>query len=54
MNIPVWKVSYMERGSTAVHVTTYEGERTRNEVAEFFGLNSPDIVWYEINLVGIK
>lgn len=28
MNIAVWKVSYMERGSSAVHVTTYEGVLT--------------------------
>lgn len=24
MNIAVWKISYMERGSSAVRVTTYE------------------------------
>ena len=54
MNIAVWKVSYMERGSSAVHVTTYEGVLTRDEVAEFFGLNRPDIVWYEVVLTGVK
>lgn len=54
MNIPVWKVSYMERGSSAVHVTTYEGVLTRDEVVEFFGLNSSDIVWYEVVLTGVK
>lgn len=54
MNIPVWKVSYMEQGSSAVHVTTYEGKLTRSEVVDFLGLNKSDIVWYEVNLVGIK
>ena len=48
MNVSVWKVSYMERGSSAVHTTTYEGVLTRDEVIEFFGLDSPDIAWYEV------
>lgn len=54
MNITAWKVSYKERGSSAVRVTIYEGVLTRNEVIEFFGLNSPDIVWYEVVPVEAK
>ena len=54
MNIAIWKISYMERGSSAVRVTTYEGVLTRDEVVEFFGLNSPNIVWYEVVLTGVK
>lgn len=54
MNVSVWKVSYMERGSSAVHTTTYEGVLTRDEVIEFFGLDSPDIVWYKVALTEVK
>ena len=45
-----WIINYIEVGSTKVRTTTHSGNKSRNEVIEFFGLNENDIEWYEVLL----
>lgn len=52
MNVPVWKVSFLRRGSHRVEsLILYNG--TRAEAAERLGLNTEAFVWYEVSLVDI-
>lgn len=37
-----------EKGNDHVITTSYTGDRTREYVIKFFGLEGPDVEWYEI------
>jgi hypothetical protein len=45
-----WIISYIEVGSGKVRTTTHSGNKTKEEVIEFFGLNESDIEWYDVVL----
>lgn len=45
-----WIVKYRENGSDRIRTTSHTGNKTRQEVIDFFGLNESDIDWYEITL----
>mgnify|MGYP007113739400 CR=1 FL=1 len=49
-----WKIRLKER--TTGHICTPEhiGYFTREQVIEFFGLENPDVEWYEIEEVPYK
>ncbi len=49
-----WKIRLKER--TAGHILTpeYIGYSDREEVIKFFGLENPDVEWYEIEEVPYK
>ena len=54
MNIPVWKISWMEKGSSTVHVTRLTRQCDRIEAEKYIKRMRPDVVWCEVILVGIK
>lgn len=43
-----YKVTVKEVGRMAPLTTEYVGPKDRQEVIEFFGLNKPDVEWYEL------
>lgn len=43
-----WKVEYIETGRKGTRSTTHTGNLSKEEVIEFFGLNEPDIEWYNV------
>jgi hypothetical protein len=43
-----WKVRFQEVGNKKIGETTHSGSLDEKGVIEFFGLNGPDIVWYEV------
>ena len=45
-----WIVKYREVGSDRIRTTTHSGNKTKEEVIEWFGLNGNDIDYYEVLL----
>lgn len=45
-----WIVKYREVGSDRIRTTTHSGNKSKEEVIEWFGLNGNDIEWYEVLL----
>jgi hypothetical protein len=43
-----WIVKYREVGSSRIGTTSHTGTLDREGVIEFFGLNGPDIEWYDV------
>lgn len=43
-----WQVRYREAGKSETQTTRHLGHLTEAEVIKFFGLNSPDVEWYDI------
>lgn len=43
-----FKISARERTTGHIVTPEYIGYKTRDEIIEFFGLEEPDIEWYEI------
>lgn len=48
INMRKWIVKYREVGSSRIGTTTHTGTLDREGVIEFFGLNGPDIEWYDV------
>ena len=46
--IKSYKVTVKEVGRMAPLTTEYVGSKDRQEVIEFFGLDKPDVEWYEL------
>lgn len=46
-----WKIRLKERGADHVLTPEYIGYHDREEVIEFFGLENPEVEWYEIEEV---
>lgn len=45
-----WIVKYREVGSDRIRTTAHSGNKTKEEVIEWFGLNGNDIEYYEVLL----
>lgn len=45
-----WIVKYREVGSDRIRTTSHSGNKSKEEVIEWFGLNGKDIDWYEVLL----
>jgi len=43
-----WQVRYREAGKSETRTTKHLGHLTEAEVIKFFGLNDPDVEWYDI------
>lgn len=43
-----YNVIFKEVGKDRVGQTSHTGNLTREEVIEFFGLDKPDVEWYDI------
>lgn len=43
-----WIVRYREVGKSETRITRHLGHLTEAEVIKFFGLNDPDVEWYDI------
>ena len=43
-----WQIRYREAGKSEIQTTKHLGHLTEAEVIKFFGLNDPDIEWYDI------
>lgn len=48
-----FKIRAKERTTGQIVTPEYVGNKTREQVIEFFGLEEPDIEWYEISEVEI-
>ena len=48
-----FKIRTKERTTGQIVTPEYVGNKTREQVIEFFGLEEPDIEWYEISEVEI-
>lgn len=46
-----WEIIYKEVNRPRPNTTSYTGYKTREEVIEFFGLEEPDVEWYEIEQI---
>ena len=50
-----WKAKIKEKGRESILTPEYSffnaGEKTRQEIIEFWGLEGDDIEWYELELV---
>ena len=47
-----WKVDYKDTKSEGRVNTTYcYHVNTKEEVIDFFGLNRPDVLWYEVSAI---
>ena len=47
-----WKITYIDTKSRGRKNTTYyEGSCTRQFIIDFFGLNQPDVLWFNIEIV---
>ena len=45
------EVKFKEFGSDRIGTTSYSGENlTRSFIIDFFGLNQPDITWFDIKI----
>ena len=44
-------VRFREVGSSRIGETTYSGPLSKEGLIEFFGLDGPDVEWYEIEEV---
>lgn len=49
-----WKVRLKERASEHILTPEHIGYLSREQVIEFFGLEEPDIEWYDIEEVPYK
>ncbi len=49
-----WKIRLKERTTGHILTPEYIGYHNREEVIEFFGLENPDVEWYEIEDVPYK
>lgn len=49
-----WKIRVKERGSDHILTPEYIGYSDREEMIDFFGLENPDVEWYEIEEVTDK
>ncbi len=49
-----WKIRLKERTTGHILTPEYIGYHNREEVIEFFGLENPDVEWYEIKEVPYK
>ncbi len=49
-----WKIRLKERTTGHILTPEYIGYHNREEVIEFFGLENPDVEWYEIEEVPYK
>lgn len=47
----VWKVRFQEVGRKKIGETKHTGPHGREEVIKLFGLDGPDIMWYELEEV---
>lgn len=49
-----WKARIKEKNNDHILTPEYSwfdsGEKTRQEMIEFWGLNEPDVEWYELEL----
>ena len=43
-----WQVRFREVGKSQTNVTKHLGHLTEEEVINFFGLEDPDIEWYDV------
>lgn len=43
-----FQVEYKEYTANHIGTTSYTGDCTENDVIDFFGLNEPDIEWFNI------
>ena len=43
-----YKINYKEAGSERIGTCYHSGDLSKDEVIEFFGLNEPDVEWFEI------
>ena len=43
-----WQIRYREAGKSETRTTKHLGHLTEAEVIKFFGLNDPDVEWYDI------
>lgn len=48
-----YEVTIYEVGKKKPIITTYEGQISKAEVADFFGCHEPDVERYEIKEVGL-
>lgn len=47
-----WKVDYKDTKSNGeLRTTYYMGDVDKSFVIDFFGLNRPDVFWYNVELV---
>lgn len=51
MKMRKWKITYIDTKSNGQKRTTYyTGDCTVEFLIDFFGLEEPDVLWYEIEL----
>ena len=46
-----FEIKFKEVGSDRIGTTTHIGNKSKEEVIEFFGLEGDDVEWYEIEEV---
>lgn len=47
-----WKITYIDSKSRGKKCTTFhQGNLSKEAIIEFFGLNEPDVEWYEVEEV---
>jgi len=46
-----WKVEYKEVGSDKIRTTYHSGNKSKEYVVEFFGLDDANIEWYNVTEV---
>lgn len=44
-----WIVEYIEKGASKKRRTSLKGDKTREEVIEFFGLEGDEVEWYDVS-----
>ena len=48
-----WRVRFREKGESE-QMTQHLGHLSKEEVIKFFGLNSPEIEWYDVEELNYK
>lgn len=49
-----WKVWYQEQSSDVIHKTSLIGPYDAKQVIDWFGLDQPDVTWYELENITEK
>ena len=50
--MPTYKIYYKDQLSKGhICTTMYCGNKTEEEIIEFFGLNNSDVEWYKVEIV---
>lgn len=46
-----YKITYKEVSRPTPRTTYYSGDKSKEYVIEFFGLNEPGVEWYKVELI---